>query len=261
MLVAESAADGLRFNNSLTVRFLWMPFAMTDPLRSCVGVLPLYRAEECTGDVPGSWRRPGTWFVPILSRAAVWVEFMVHPPMASAVKLGLDSLNLLTWTHWRNQLVGDPQDYMVLSDQPEVSPPNGMPETMTPWLIVGFDRPGSADHRERKRLELAHLRVRAFQSRPDTYSKRCARWSGKGVVDTAKGECGGASTPLLIKSDHSPMRPPADPYGITTWDPSTGCAADIYLVGCLDFRRITGEEPPPPMMVPGLARDVSSMGE
>lgn len=258
MLKAENRGDRLHFGHGLAVRLLWMPFAMSDPMRSCAGVLPLYRAADYAEHVPESWRRPGTWFVPILYRAAIWIEFVVRPDAANAVKLGLDSLNLLTWAHWRDPLVAKPQDYLVLAGTPFASAWKNQPVQTHPWLIVGFDHPSTADQHHRRRLDLAHLRIKAYHARPDVFADRPDASAQGGVAHIGHADDGPSPAPLLLKTDHCPIIPPADPFGPAAWETANGYAADVYPVSYLDFRRITGEEPPPPRMIPGLGGDLGA---
>lgn len=257
-MTADHTGDWLRLGPGLAVRFMWRPFAMQDPMHSCMGVLSLHRATDSAVHVPEFWRESGAWFVPMLDHATVWIELRSQPSTVRAVKLGMNSLNLMTGAEWRDQLIDDPQDYIVLSGRPRTSSLQGTLDTAISWMLVGFDHPEGVDLDEGKSPEPAHLRVRVFSPRSECLSDHSLCKGGKGIVDVDNPTLAESSLPLIARVDRCPLKPPADPYGMATWDLVAVYAADIYLVSSFDFRRMTGQEPPPPHIIPRLGWEDST---
>lgn len=87
------------------------------PLPPGLGRFPLRQVEKCAGNLPASWRTHGGVMLPMYQAEALWISFgdRRYP---FAVKVAAGKINAVTGDAWRNELSGDPQDYVVLPRQP-----------------------------------------------------------------------------------------------------------------------------------------------
>ena len=86
------------------------------PLPPGLGCFPLRHVDDHAARVPKAWRRHGGVFLPMHQSEATWISFDGAYPMA--VKVAAGKIDALTGRRWRNTLADDPQNYLVVPDQP-----------------------------------------------------------------------------------------------------------------------------------------------
>ena len=81
-----------------------------------LGRFPLELVDDYADRVPEAWREHGGVFLPMYQSEAMWINFRGAYPMA--VKVAAGKINALTGDEWSEDLCEDPQDYLVVPDQP-----------------------------------------------------------------------------------------------------------------------------------------------
>jgi len=103
----------------LTVEFqrtLRIPEAGLHPLPPGLGPFPLRRVEDYPDTAPGDWLARGGVMLPIYQREAMWLSFDAAEP--TALQVGVGKVCAVSGLPWIEHLVKDPQNYVVLPDQP-----------------------------------------------------------------------------------------------------------------------------------------------
>ncbi len=81
-----------------------------------LGRFPLELVDDYSHGIPEDWSRHGGVFFPMYQAEAMWINFIADYPMA--VKVAAGKINALTGEVWTDDLCQDPQDYLVVPDQP-----------------------------------------------------------------------------------------------------------------------------------------------
>ncbi|MGV0837869.1 hypothetical protein [Mycolicibacterium thermoresistibile] len=110
--------DRLEFG-SVTVTFhrtLRIPETGLHPLPPGLGRFPLRRVTDYPDTVPAEWLSRGGVMLPIYQREAMWLSFDASEP--AALQVGVGKVCAVSGLPWIDRLVGDPQNYVVLPEQP-----------------------------------------------------------------------------------------------------------------------------------------------
>ncbi|WP_059015773.1 hypothetical protein [Mycobacterium sp. M26] len=81
-----------------------------------LGRFPLRRVEDYPDTVPTEWLARGGVMLPIYQREAMWLSFDSSEP--AALQVGMGKVCAVSGLPWIEHLVKNPQDYVVLPDQP-----------------------------------------------------------------------------------------------------------------------------------------------
>jgi len=81
-----------------------------------LGRFPLRRVEDYPDTVPPEWLARGGVMLPIYQREAMWLSFDASEP--AALQVGVGKVCSVSGLPWIEHLVKDPQNYVVLPDQP-----------------------------------------------------------------------------------------------------------------------------------------------
>ena len=87
------------------------------PLPPGLGGYPLHHIDDYADRIPDQWHRRGGVMMPMYQSEALWLNFNSSGyPFACKVAAG--KINAVTGEIWQDHLNTDPQDYMVVPDQP-----------------------------------------------------------------------------------------------------------------------------------------------
>lgn len=115
----ELVGDALKLPGQVRVTFirtLRLPETGTYPLPPGLGSFPLRRVADYPETVPEQWRERGGVMLPVYQREAMWLRFSAHAP--AALKVGVGKVCAISGTPWSDALVGKPQNYVPLPQQP-----------------------------------------------------------------------------------------------------------------------------------------------
>ena len=88
------------------------------PLPPGLGSFPMEHVEDYSDRLPPSWSTHGGALLPMYQAEAMWLSFSSDSGFPFAVKIAAGKINAVTGETWRNELVKQPQDYVVIPDQP-----------------------------------------------------------------------------------------------------------------------------------------------
>lgn len=267
----------LRLPGGVAVRFirtLRLPESGTHPLPPGLGEFPVRRVADHPDTVPEAWRARGGVMLPVYLREAMWLSFGGTTEPA-ALQVGVGKVCAVSGKPWSDRLSRKPQNYVVLPRQPWLDGINSGKGTVRQFVAVPLGlgatvegqvtgeevwggvqlqsfpltEPRLAEWRaqERRRAELARTiapsggfgaampmaapapqgAVPAPAAAPAGRRSRAAAAMGLGV--------GGSMRQEVYEDD----RPLAD------WADSPGGRVFVHLVTPPEWRRITGEAPPP----------------
>ena len=88
------------------------------PLPPGLGCFPLRHLDDYAERLSDEWVRRGGVIMPMSQADAMWLNFDGYHAYPFALKIATGKVCAITGEHWINHLNTDPQDYLVLPEQP-----------------------------------------------------------------------------------------------------------------------------------------------
>ncbi|WP_406375487.1 hypothetical protein OG788_37840 [Streptomyces sp. NBC_00647] len=130
--------NALRLPGGVQVRFirtLRLPETGTHALPPGLGEFPVRRIEDYGDRVPVEWRARGGVMLPVYLREAMWLSFAGTTEPA-ALQVGVGKVCAVSGKPWSSRLGRDPQNYVVLPRQPWLDGINSGKGTVRQFVAV-----------------------------------------------------------------------------------------------------------------------------
>lgn len=88
------------------------------PLPPGLGTFPMEHVDDHGPGIPDAWREHGGVLLPMHQAEALWLNFSSPNDYPFAIKVATGKINAVTGDSWNNDLHQNPQDYLVLPEQP-----------------------------------------------------------------------------------------------------------------------------------------------
>lgn len=263
----------LRLPGGVAVRFirtLRLPETGTHPLPPGLGEFPVRRVADYPETVPDQWRARGGVMLPVYLREAMWLSFAGTTEPA-ALQVGVGKVCAVSGKPWSGRLARDPQNYVVLPQQPWLDGINSGKGTVRQFVAVplgvgatvegqvtgeevwggvqlqSFPLNGDAlatwREQERRRAEQARampLSAPGYGAAPPApgamAAPAAAPAGGRPRAAAAMGLGVGGSMRQEVYRDERPL---------SDWSEEPAGRVFVHLVTPPEWRRITGEAPPP----------------
>jgi hypothetical protein len=180
-------------------------------------------------------RRGRRYVVAAWPQEALWIRFDSLHEEWSAVQVGAGGLNALTGEPFPAPLSGDPQNYLVVPEQPWLDGVLAAEGLVRQFVAVSG--------RQANAIGPGTIHLRVFAP------KRKLRRPAPAIETEGVMGIGGGG---LIRQKVYP-----DPFGVSVWRRQPAAEIAIDLLAPEDFRALTGQEPPPS---PVSAKDYSDWG-
>ncbi|MET9372163.1 hypothetical protein ABZY00_30520 [Streptomyces griseoflavus] len=248
------------------VRTLRLPESGTHALPPGLGEFPVRRVADYGDAVPEAWRARSGVMLPVYLREAMWLSFAGTREPA-ALQVGVGKVCAVSGRPWSDRLTRDPQNYVVLPRQPWLDGINSGRGTVRQFVAVPLglgatvegqvtgeevwggvqlrsfplDDGPLARWREEEGRRRAAVRARSaapFAGGPGAPAAMAAPapGAGPGRVGAATGLGAGGSMRQEVYADDRPL---------TDWSERPAGRVFVHLVTPPQWRRITGEAPPP----------------
>ncbi|GHI03643.1 hypothetical protein AQI88_35905 [Streptomyces cellostaticus] len=275
--MAEAAVriDGntLRLPGGVAVRFvrtLRLPETGTHPLPPGLGEFPVRRVADYADRVPERWRARGGVMLPVYLREAMWLSFAGTAEPA-ALQVGVGKVCAVSGKPWRDRLSRAPQNYVVLPRQPWLDGINSGTGTVRQFVAVPLGLGATVEGQVTGEEVWGGVQLQSFPLKEEVLAdwrrrererRRPPRWGGAaggygGPVPVAAAAPGGPPPPAAA----APQRRAAamglgvggsmrqevyqDDRPLTDWSETPAGRVFVHLVTPPEWRRITGEAPPP----------------
>ena len=214
-----------------------------------LGRFPVRHVDDHRDRVPPAWIRRGGVMLPMYRAEAMWLNFRSPRGYPFAVKVAAGKINAVTGEAWDDGIHRDPQDYLVVPEQPWldgycveegvirqfVAAPLGEGWTAEEQLTGEGEHGGvqlvACPMRAERWEELKRERRRAFGADKAQLDACCT-----GVAESA--DMGLAAGGRMRQEIYD------DPHGLDDWDRRHTSRCFVHLTDALAWRAITGERPP-----------------
>ncbi|GAA3037826.1 hypothetical protein [Streptomyces glomeratus] len=277
MDAARIEGNTLLLPGGVRVRFmrtLRLPETGTHPLPPGLGEFPVRRVEDYARTVPGEWRARGGVMLPVYLREAMWLSFGASEP--AALQVGVGKVCAVSGRSWSSRLTRDPQNYVVLPRQPWLDGINSGRGTVRQFVAVPLGLGATVEGQVTGEEVWGGVQLQAFPLREAPLAKwreeerrKRERALEFARARAASGPYAGAppapgappAAPAMARATGGP--PPSAPamgLGVGgsmrqevyrddwprgSWAKEPAGRVFVHLVTPPQWRRITGEAPPP----------------
>ncbi|MBV7694574.1 hypothetical protein [Streptomyces sp. TRM70350] len=257
----------LRLPGGVAVRFirtLRLPETGTHPLPPGLGEFPIRRVADHADTVPEQWLARGGVMLPVYLREAMWLSFAGTAEPA-ALQVGVGKVCAVSGRPWSDRLAREPQNYVVLPRQPWLDGINSGKGTVRQFVAVplglGATVEGQVTGEEvwggvqlqsfpLNDVALAawreHQRRRAERARAMPFAAPASHGAAMAAPAAAPGGPPRAAAAMGLGAGGS-MRQEVyrDDRPLADWAERPAGRVFVHLVTPPEWRRITGEAPPP----------------
>ena len=244
--------DAVRIGRFFSVNFqrtLRLPDDGRDyPLPPGLGRFPLRRVSDFAERVPREWSDDGGFLLPMHRHEAMWLSFSGPYWHPVGVRVDVGGVCALTGATRVSELSADPQNYMVVPEQPWLDGIKAGEGIIRQFVAAPLGTGVTIEGQVTGREEVGGLRITVVPPHAGRFPEEPPREVR--FVREDDGICAAmvceAVTPLgLGAGGRMVQKIYPDAYGLETWDESTATTATVHLLDANDWHSITGEEPPP----------------
>lgn len=235
----------------------------TYPLPAGLGLFPLRSVASCAERAPASWLDKGGVMLPMYQGEALWISF--HSAMPCALKIVSGSVNALTGEIDLHELDSEPQNYLVLPDQPWLDGFKVSKGTVRQFVATPVGNGFSVSEQLAQNADAGGVAIEAFPMKAGRYFDEIlkdrlgdvltdvlttllgADWNPSDIV-----LCCRAAAPCceenmgLGAGGKIQQEVYADQYGIDAWSFGDASRLCVHTCNALMWRAVTGENPPHP---------------
>ncbi|MGN9762403.1 hypothetical protein [Streptomyces sp. SD31] len=267
----------LRLPGGVVVRFirtLRLPESGTHPLPPGLGEFPVRRVADCADRVPEAWRQRGGVMLPVYLREAMWLSFGGTTEPA-ALQVGVGKVCAVSGKPWSDRLSRKPQNYVVLPRQPWLDGINSGKGTVRQFVAVplglgatvegqvtGEEVWGGVQLQSFALKEPQLARWREEERRRAEQARAMPAYGGFGAAMPMAAAAPQGGVPAPAAAPAGPARRAAAAMGLgvggsmrqevyeddrplSDWSEGPAGRVFVHLVTPPEWRRITGEAPPP----------------
>ncbi|MGX1913725.1 hypothetical protein ACWIID_33530 [Streptomyces phaeochromogenes] len=271
----------LRLAGGVQVRFirtLRLPETGTHPLPPGLGEFPLRRVEDYPETVPAEWLARGGVMLPVYLREAMWLSFGGTSEPA-ALQVGVGKVCAVSGKPWSPRPARNPQNYVVLPRQPWLDGINSGKGTVRQFVAVPLGLGATVEGQvtgeevwggvQLQSFPLNDTALHAWREEQRRLAeaaesrRRSAAAAGYGgAMPMAPGSAPqwGAPAPAPASAGSAPRAAAAMGLGVggsmrqevykddrplSDWATTAAGRVFVHLVTPPEWRRITGEAPPP----------------
>ncbi|MFD6419443.1 hypothetical protein [Streptomyces sp. NPDC060194] len=258
------------------MRTLRLPETGTHALPPGLGTFPLRRVEDFPDTVPADWLARGGVLLPVYLREAMWLSFAATGAPA-ALQVGVGKVCAVSGRPWSGRLGRDPQNYVTVPGQPWLDGINSGQGTVRQFVAVPLGLGATVEGQVTGEEVWGGVQLQAFPlagaaleewreaERRRVEAAERARRAGAGP---RTGAFGGPAVPAPMAAGAPPPVPGAaapraaaamglgvggtmrqsvyeDRRPLSDYAGEAAGRVFVHLVTPPEWRRITGEAPPP----------------
>ena len=218
------------------------------PLPPGLGRFPLRHLDDCAGRLPEAWLRRGGVITPMHQAESLWINFcsgyrhrLGYP---FALKIAAGKICALTGDAWVDHLNSDPQDYVVLPEQPWLDGFCVEKGVIRQFVAMSLGEGYTVEEQLTGAARHGGLQIVACPMKREHYEAMLAAqasplYEGAPCDMVAEGSGMG-----LAPGGRMRQHIYDDPYGLDAWDQRHASRCFLTIVNSVQWMAITGEGPP-----------------
>lgn len=233
------------------------------PLPAGLGAFPLRPVDCYPSTSPAHWLEKGGVLLPMYQAEALWLSFNAEAPLAMKITSG--SVNALTGETDRNGLVGNPQNYLTIPDQPWLDGFKVSPNTVRQFVAMPVGSGFTASEQLAPDQTAGGMVIEVIPMKTNRLLAQIVEENESGmieeVMDLVLGDCWRARVTMLccrsnVMECSSDMGLGGggkiqqeiyqDELGVEVWEEKGSIRLCVHICNSMTWRAVTGENPPHP---------------
>lgn len=245
--VHDNASFGIEFQRTLRI-----PDDDTDyPLPPGLGGFPLRHLDDYAARLPEEWHKRGGVIAPMHQSEAMWINFQsrhnyrLNRPYPFAVKIATGKICAITGETWVNHLNTDPQDYVVLPEQPWLDGYCIEKGTVRQFVAMPLGEGYTVEEQLTGAAEHGGLQIVAYPMKAERYEELIAGRTHP-MRSVSLPPCNALSLSNMGLAPGGRMKQEIyDDYnGLDAWDQRHVNRCFVTIVNSAQWMAVTGEQPP-----------------
>ena len=215
----------------------------TYPLPAGLGEMQLRHFEEYKKKMASHYSKRGGVILPMYQSEAMWINFDGEYPMA--IKIATGKVNAITGFPLENVLSDEPQDYMVIPEQPWLDGYKVSEQEVRQFVATRQGCGESAEEQITGNAEFGGIQLIVIPMRADVYHSIFER--KKVEPDVEMHMCyHNQDSPLMgfMAGGMISQTIEEDPYGIDAWDTENASRCFVHTIDATQWHKLTGEDMP-----------------
>lgn len=221
------------------------------PLPPGLGRFPVEHVEDHSSRLPTAWNERGGVLLPMYQAEALWINFSSGigfrrgASYPFAVKIAAGKINAVTGDEWSNGLVKDPQDYLVVPDQPWLDGFCVQKGLIRQFVAMPLGQGYTAEEQISGAAEHGGIQIIVYPMKRDRYEEMLKRSTRVSDVEICHflAPCDSASMGLapggLMRQEIY-----EDEYGYDAWDMSQSSRCFVHILNSAQWKIATGKPVP-----------------
>jgi hypothetical protein len=218
-----------------------------------LGAFPLRHVDDCARGVPGEWLKRGGVVMPMYQAEAMWICFggwrREYP---FAVKIATGKINAVSGEPWTPHLNRDPQDYVVIPEQPWLDGYCVEKGIIRQFVAMPLGDGHSVEEQITGETRWGGVQILVYPMKADRYEAlhvpRDVYAAARPLPCSPMGLAAGGRMKQEVYDD---------PYGLDAWDQRHFSRCFVTIANSITWQAITGQRPP---VQPPTAADYAKAG-
>lgn len=242
------------------------------------GCFPLRHVDDHAEGVPSSWMERGGVMMPMYQAEALWLNF--HGDYPVALKVGAGKINAVSGEEWNNGLHREPQDYVVIPEQPWLDGFSVSKGVIRQFVATPLGDGRTVEEQVTGKGEFGGIQIQAYPMKARLYFDRFVTKSLPKSLSDLLPDLLMEDTGAMMFCDQVLYSAASrvtecdmemglgmggrmqqeiyeDPYGLAAWDLEETSRCFVHLSNALQWREITGANPP---QTPVTAKEYEKAG-
>ncbi len=221
------------------------------PLPPGLGSFPLRHIDDHASRLPAKWLKRGGVLLPIWQSEALWLNFR-SPYIANretaypfALKVATGKVSAITGEAWQHGLSRNPQDYLVVPDQPWLDGYCVEKGIIRQFVAMPLGQGYSVEEQVTGEAEFGGIQIEVFPMKAEAFERRFPVRE-RLLRESRSRYCLCQCEPEMGLAPGGRMRQEIyeDRFSIHDWDTEHGSRCFVHLVNATTWHAITGQLPP-----------------
>ena len=222
------------------------------PLPPGLGRFPLAHVKDHAPRLPASWAEHGGALLPMYQAEALWLNFSSgsdswnSTPYPFAVKIAAGKINAVTGEAWRNELTKDPQDYVVVPDQPWLDGFCVQKGLIRQFVAMPLGQGYTAEEQLSGAAEHGGIQIIVYPMKRERYELLLKQNAQEMVCYSKDVSYSCCEAPSMGLAPGGLMRQEIyeDEYGFDAWDMSNPSRCFVHILNSTQWEASTGKPVP-----------------
>jgi hypothetical protein len=208
-----------------------------------LGSFPLQHVDDYAERVPASWKEHGGVFLPMYQADALWINFQSRG-YPFAVKIAAGKINAVTGSAWENKLSAEPQDYVVVPEQPWLDGFCIAKGKIRQFVAMPLGQGYTAEEQLTGAAAHGGIQIVAFPMKAALYEQLAAQELRQMSAPTECCQMSRSAEMGLAPGGVMRQEVYDDPYGIESWEATASSRCFVHIANSAQYKAITGVAPP-----------------